>query len=318
LEGPYRDLGAGFARLTGSEAARRAPEGVRTVEDALVELLKNARDAGARNVYVASTLKERRYRALIVLDDGRGIPPSHAGLIFEPGVTTRHLPADDTPNPTTPGAGLSLYHIKLAALSADLLSGGAASGAPLTALRAVFDTHRLPEKTLQHRPSKSNLPAATADFALTNQRLRLYHSSPARILARLLIDRIILSGRQGGARGVWGEAEALGFGLSLRTVQRVLAGGIPAAGRVVEGWGGVGEAGVADAGSVRGAPSPAGGGGPILRLGAEEVRRLRGVLMDAAGASYLELAGLDLKERPGEVVITARIREPEEEYGDYD
>jgi len=317
VEGPYRDLGAGFARLTGSEAARRAPEGVRTVEDALVELLKNARDAGARNVYVASTLKERRYRALIVLDDGHGIPPSHAGLIFEPGVTTRHLPTDKTPTPPTPGAGLSLYHIKLAALSAELLSSGAASGAPLTALRAVFDTHRLPEKTLQHRPLKSNLPAATVDFARTHQRLRLYHSSPARILARLLVDLIIHPDHKGGARGVWEEAEALGFGLSLRTVQRVLAGGIPAAGRVVDGW--RGEAGVvADAGSVRGAPPPAGGGGPILRLGAEEVRRLRGVLRDAAGASYLELAGLDLKERPGEVVITARIREPEEEYGDYD
>jgi hypothetical protein len=71
VEGPYRDLGSGFARLTGVEGARRAPSRISSVEDALFELLRNARDAGARNVYVASTLHRRRYRTLTVLDDGR-------------------------------------------------------------------------------------------------------------------------------------------------------------------------------------------------------------------------------------------------------
>ena len=91
MEGPYRDLGSGFARLTGPEGARRNPSRLRYVEDALVELLRNARDAGATTIFVASTLKSRRYRVLTVIDDGGGIPETHTDLIFEPGVTSRHL-----------------------------------------------------------------------------------------------------------------------------------------------------------------------------------------------------------------------------------
>ena len=50
MDGPYRDLGAGFARLTGLEGARRGPSRITHVEDALLELLRNARDAGATSV----------------------------------------------------------------------------------------------------------------------------------------------------------------------------------------------------------------------------------------------------------------------------
>jgi len=44
VEGPYRDLGAGFARLTGVEGARRGPSRITHVEDALLELARNARE----------------------------------------------------------------------------------------------------------------------------------------------------------------------------------------------------------------------------------------------------------------------------------
>ena len=89
MEGPYRDLGAGFARLTGVEGARRGPSRIAHVEDALLELLRNAREAGASRIYVASTLKERRFRTLTVIDDGHGIPESLQG--FDP-TTRRYLP----------------------------------------------------------------------------------------------------------------------------------------------------------------------------------------------------------------------------------
>ena len=56
MEGPYRDLGAGFARLTGVEGARRGPSRITHVEDALLELARNSRDAEAQNINVASTL----------------------------------------------------------------------------------------------------------------------------------------------------------------------------------------------------------------------------------------------------------------------
>ncbi len=97
MEGPYRDLGAGFARLTGPEGARRGPSRITHVEDALLELARNARDASATSIYVASTLTDRRYRTLTVIDDGHGIPDSHKDLILEPGVTTRHLSPVERP-----------------------------------------------------------------------------------------------------------------------------------------------------------------------------------------------------------------------------
>src|SRR3712207_9578316 len=74
---------------------------------------------------VASTLKGRRYRVLTVIDDGGGIPDSYRDLIFEPGVTSRHLSpvADPRGLDGVPhGAGLSLYHLRNLAVEAKLLS----------------------------------------------------------------------------------------------------------------------------------------------------------------------------------------------------
>lgn len=335
MDGPYRDLGAGFARLMGAEGARRAPNLVRSVEDALLELLKNARDAGARNIYVASVLRDRRYRSLTVLDDGHGIPATHQHLVFEPGVTTRHL-MPPSPSPAirengestarTASAGLSLHHIKRAALSAEVLSHGRpAPGSPPTSLQAVFDTTKVPERSLQSRPSKSNLPATTAAFANAHPNISLYHDSPTRILALLLQNHIIHnSGYEGaGVQGVMELGNALGLEVSSRTVRRVVGGSILAAGRVVGGAEVVGRAEVEEgaersaagafAGGARGGRS-SGARGPILRVGSGYLESIRGVLRSAAGASYVEIAGLEVEECPGEVVIRVRVVEPEEEY----
>ncbi len=328
MEGPYRDLGAGFARLSGVEGLRRSPGRLRSVEDALFELLRNSRDAGARNVYVASSLGARRYRHLVVIDDGRGIPETHKHLVFEPGVTTRHLnpvpkaSTQELPQTHAPhGAGLSLYHVKNVALSAEVLSVSSP-----TAIKVVFDTRYLPEKRLQSnaRPSRTNLPATLTRFLADSgpNPPRLYHASPSRILARLLIHRIIQTsqeskqsqGNDGEAPGVREAAVLLGLEVSLRTVQRVLAGAISAAGEVTVG--GVSEGrdmvgGASEKPSVAGRDDP---GGPILSVGAEDLAEIRAVLGRAAGSSYLELAGLDVEARPGEVILRARVYEREDEY----
>ena len=307
MEGPYRDLGAGFARLTGVEGLRRSPRRLRSVEDALVELLRNARDAGARNIYVASSLRARRYRALTVIDDGRGIPETHKRLIFEPGVTTRHLrPVEDASAGSAHGAGLSLHHIKNAAVSAEVCSASSP-----TSLRVVFDTEFLPERSLQSssRPSGSNLLATLAKFVQAPNAPRLYHASPARILARLLKNRIIHPNKDASSsEGLRQEAEALGLEVSSRTAQRVLGEEVEAAGEVVEGGGGGGGRASGHAGGRTG------GEGPILSVGEGDLAEIGAVLSRAARASYLELSGLVVEKRPGEIVVKARVYEPEEEY----
>jgi len=311
VEGPYRDLGAGFARLTGLEGTRRGPSRITHVEDALLELLRNARDAGARSVYVASSLKDRRYRTLTVIDDGHGIPESHGALIFEPGVTTRHL--SPVPDPTDPtavhGAGLSLYHIKNAALGAEVLSASSP-----TSIRVTFDTHALPERTLQSatRPSLSNLRATVQAFAHQANTtpppatpLLAYYGPPARVLASLLHNRIIHR-EENGAR-LREVAEGLGLGVSVRTVQRVLRGEVgPLAAE--RGGGGVREDG---ARVVRGGGA---GEGPLLALGEEERLEIADILGRAARAGYLGVEDVRFEVRPGEISFRARVYEPEEEY----
>jgi hypothetical protein len=306
-DGPYRDLGSGFARLIGAEGLRRSPWKIRSVEDALFELLRNSRDARARNIYVASTLRARRYRTLAVIDDGCGITETHKHLIFEPGVTTRHLDPEQDDN-SLHGAGLSLYHIKNIAVHAELLSASSP-----TAIKVVFDTRTLPEKSLQSnvRPSKTNLPATLARFvSYQKETVRLYYSSPARILARLLDHRIIHRDEEGGSTGLLREtARGLGLEVSLRTVQRVVAGEVAASDEVVAGaTGGVGRV-------VRGrAAGRNGAGGPILSVGPEDLAEISSVLRRAARLSYLDLAQLDVEKRPGELILRAHVYEPEEEY----
>ena len=82
------NLGEGYVRLRVSEAERRqAKQDVRCVEDAVIELLRNARDAGARHVYVA-TSREGDLRTTTVLDDGAGIPEDMHERVFEARVTS--------------------------------------------------------------------------------------------------------------------------------------------------------------------------------------------------------------------------------------
>ena len=315
MEGPYRDLGGGFVRLTGVEGARRSPSRISSVEDALYELLRNSIDAGARNIYVATILRQRRYRTLTVIDDGRGVPESFGALIFEPGVTTRHL--DPSPDH---GAGLSLYHLKNASLSAEVLS----TSAP-TSIRATFDTQTLPERSLQSRsrPSKTNLLATLQKLLQQHppeNRPNIYISSPAKILPKLIENHIIprlqkehrghnRRGREGVVRCIREDSGRLGLDISVRTAQRVLAGEISAVER----------AEISSRERIRNAvdsieSGSSGGEVPAPELNLEEISEIRTILESAARARYLEIGEIEAEASRGSWVLRVPVYEPEEEY----
>lgn len=271
-----------------------------------MELLRNARDAGARNVYVASILRRRRYRTLTVLDDGQGVDESYARMIFEPGVTTRHLePTVEAADPNAPphGAGLSLYHIRTLAVGSSLLSA-----ASPTAISATFDTHALPERSLQSatRPSRSNLRATVENFARSSHSPNLYYAQPAKILASLIKNHIIHTNES--ASELMEQAERLGLGISMRTAQKIKNGEIPAAERIGRPRDGVRRRGLIERGGE------VGEGAALLDLGSDEMARIAAILREAALASYVEVHDLRQRSRPGEITLTARVQEPEDEY----
>jgi hypothetical protein len=91
----------------------------------------------------------------------------------------------------------------------------------------------------------------------------------------------------------------------LRTAQRVWRGEIAPVGSVVEEEGAVRSGWRAQRG-VRDEP--------VLALGEEERSGIADILRRAARASYLEVGEFELRTRPGEVSVRARVYEPEEEY----
>ncbi|CAN5884080.1 hypothetical protein BH23ACT11_BH23ACT11_06180 [soil metagenome] len=309
MDGPYRDLGSGFARLTGVEGVRRSPSTINYVEDALLELLRNAHDAGAYNIYVASSLRARRFRTLTVLDDGHGIPEQYRDLVFDPGVTTRHATRrpglDTTANP--PGSGLALYHIKTAAVEARVVSGE-----DPTSVQIILDTGSLPERALQSttRNSRSNLLGTTQNFLLSlspPHKPNLYYGSPAAIAAALIQHRIIQT-HDDASSTCLRLAKQIGLDVSLRTMQRILRNEVVPAELVRARdsdsgtGGGSGEILWDDSGQAR------------LDLTREEISRIAAILGEAARTRYMEVGELNVESRPGEIVMRSRVYEPEEQY----
>lgn len=237
------NLGEGFVRLRVSEAERRqAKHDIRRVEDVVIELLRNARDAGARRIYVG-TAREGDLRTTVVVDDGTGIPEDMREHVFEARVTSK-LETMRMDRWGVHGRGMALYSIRERCSSAEVLDSGVGRG---TAIRVVSDASELQERADQSTwPAVSrsaggieiasgphNIVRTCCEFALEERGCRVYLGSLNELAATLrarhpsggepvrVVDRLALASGAGELRDVAGE---LGMAMSERTAYRVAAG----------------------------------------------------------------------------------------------
>lgn len=251
------DLGGGFVRLKSEEAERRqAAHDVRTTEDALIELLRNSRDAHAHTIFVATSKNEDK-RSLLVIDDGDGVPEAMQSLIFEPRVTSK-LDTMHIDKWGVHGRGMALYAVRTNADAASIIDSREGRG---TSLLAVFSLNRISEKTdqssfpqfdLKDSGSVSvrgpkNILRTCCEFAFEHRNdISLYVGSPSEIVATLyaygcatlsLLDRTFASGNDdvvitkrialaADEEMLQEIAAGMGLDISLRTAYRIMKGEI--------------------------------------------------------------------------------------------
>ena len=192
------NLGNGFVRLRSEEAERRqAKHDIRQVEDIIIEMLRNARDAKAQSVYIATT-KEGDVRSLVFIDDGDGIPAELHQLIFEPRVTSK-LETMLEDEWGVHGRGMALFSIKSNVTTAKVVSSAHGLG---SAFFVDVDTALLPEKTdqssfptvekgddgrLHITKGPHNIIRSALEFALAHHRsVNVYLGAPSAIAATLI------------------------------------------------------------------------------------------------------------------------------------
>jgi hypothetical protein len=248
------NLGNGFVRLRSEEAERRqAKHDIRQVEDIVIEMLRNARDAKASKVYIA-TVKEGDIRTLTIIDDGEGIPVDLHELIFEPRVTSK-LETMLEDEWGVHGRGMALFSIRSNVTSARVVSSGVGLG---SALALEIDTGQLSEKTDQStfpQVKKSedgklyvakgphNILRSALEFSLAHRRKPdVFLGSPSEIAATLLdqghrslsnddllfcddVESLPISRRlaaSGDAADLMVNCARIGLNISERTAHRIL------------------------------------------------------------------------------------------------
>ncbi len=189
------NLGEGYVRLRVAEAERRqAKHDIRCVEDVVIEMLRNARDAGAKNIYVA-TAREGNIRTITMLDDGSGIPADMQERVFEARVTSK-LESVHMDRWGVHGRGMALYSVKENALSAQVMTSDLGKG---SSIRVMTDTTALDERADQSTwPTTGededgqftcvrgphNIVRTCCEFGLEERgRCEVYLGSPAEIAA---------------------------------------------------------------------------------------------------------------------------------------
>lgn len=249
------NFGDGYVRLRTSEAERRqAKHDIRTVEDVVVELLRNARDAHAHQIFLA-TGREGDSRTLLMLDDGIGIPVSMQERIFEPRVTSK-LETMVVDRWGVHGRGMALFSVRsnvndIRVIASDLHRGAAIGvSADTTELNERADQSSWPavERGEAGDPvvarGPHNIVRRVLEFACEHPDVDVFYGSPVEIVTTLAargrhtldsadilfaddISRIPLWQRPAAAADASDLveiAESIGLPISERTAHRIFAG----------------------------------------------------------------------------------------------
>lgn len=190
------DLGDGFVRLRTSEAERRqAAHDIRSTEDIVIELLRNARDAHARTIFLAVG-RDGNTRKLTMLDDGDGIPLALHEKIFEPRVTSK-LDTVHMDKWGVHGRGMALYSIKVNSTQAKVLASDKDFGSaiyvetdltklPERADQSTFPTFEVTEAGTYSMRGPKNIVRTATEFALESRKAcTVYWGSATEIAATL-------------------------------------------------------------------------------------------------------------------------------------
>lgn len=188
-------FGDGYVRLRVSEAERRqAKHDIRCVEDAVIEMLRNSRDAGATRIFVASS-READVRTVVVVDDGVGIPPEMHDRVFDARVTSK-LDTVHMDRWGVHGRGMALYSIAQNAREARVVDSNTGLG---TSMLVSFDTNEIVERADQSTwptvvqkdggfevRGPKNIVRACVEFALeAKDTCNVYVGSPSEAMATM-------------------------------------------------------------------------------------------------------------------------------------
>lgn len=248
------NLGDGFVRLRISEAERRqAKHDIRSFEDVVVEMLRNARDAHAQRIFVATT-RDGDTRHLAMIDDGVGIPEGMQERIFEPRVTSK-LETMVMDRWGVHGRGMALFSVRSNVSRVTVASSGTHKGA---AIVVASDTTALAERAdqsswptverdeagmLRVARGPHNIIRRVLEFACEHPEVDVYVGSPVEVLATLHcmskdaldtsdllfcddVERLAVWQRPGAASDAVDLVEigeSVGLPVSERTAHRILA-----------------------------------------------------------------------------------------------
>lgn len=241
-------FGGGYVRLHVTEAEKRqARHDIQWVEDIVIELLRNSKDANAENIFLATKKDANGARQLFVIDDGDGIPKQLQQKIFEPRVTSK-LNTLVFDNYGIHGRGMALYSVESNTLDSKIVWSEPGKG---TAFYCLVDTNILKERKDQSTfpaikveegrrrvvAGPHNIIRAATEFALYYPNAKIFFGSPSEIVST--IYHISLSGKD--SRSPWPSLATLtnhnkfmehvnsqfNIRLSERNAYRILQGDIP-------------------------------------------------------------------------------------------